>query len=133
MTTSLAPTQTPPAHRVVPALVNGQQIFIECRSWCSMDHVAENVRQLADAYHSSDFADLLIRSGSGKPELLLSARIGLDPYSPDPARLVPFVVIDDGSDCADLTPQQAEEFADSLVAFAAKVRDLAVTASKAVT
>lgn len=129
MTTALAPA---PALRIVPALVNGQRIFVECPTWCSMDHVAENERHLEDLYHGGNFSDLKLRRSSGELELLMFARLGLDPYSPDPDRRMPFIVIDDGSDCADLTPVQAEEFADSLVAFASKIRDLAITASQEV-
>ena len=118
----VAATSATPARRIVPALIDGMPVYVECPGWCTIDHVAQNMKFLEDVWHGSDGVDLSAPDGLG---LVLFARLGTDPYSPKRERRGPFVVIDDGSDSVNLTPQQAEEFADSLVAFAARVRDLA--------
>lgn len=116
------PTQTAPTRRIVPALIDAMPVYVECSSWCTIDHVAQNLKFLEDVWHGSDGVDLSAPDGLG---LVLFARLGTDPYSRKPERRGPFVVIDDGSDCVNLTPAQAEEFADSLLVFAAQVRAMA--------
>lgn len=112
--------------RLIPALVNGEQIFIECPPWCTLDHVAQNQKHLEEVWHGSDTVNLYAPDGG---DLVLFARLGADPYCLKHERRVPFVVIDDGSDCVNLTPQQAETFADNLLVFAAQVRAMARTAT----
>ena len=127
MSNTLVPEQAPVAaasvtpSRIVPALVNAMPVWIECPDWCTIDHVAQNMRHLVDIWHGSDTVSLY-EPDDGNPVLV--ARIGSDPYSTKHERRVPFVAIDDGNDSVNLTPQQAEVFADSLEVFAARVRDL---------
>jgi hypothetical protein len=121
-----------PALRIVPALVNGNRVHIECRDWCTTDHVAENERHLEDIAHAGALADLVVPGGEPGYRLLAHARLGADPFAPEAQDRAPFVVIDDGSEGFHLTPPQAAQFADRLEAFAEQIRDLARTARTAI-
>ncbi|MFB7707939.1 DUF6907 domain-containing protein [Streptomyces sp. NPDC056105] len=103
--------------------MNGRQIFIECPSWCVTDHVAANEWHLKDIEHAGEMTDLVIPGG---PEyrLLAHARLGLDAYGDDAGR-GPYVVIDDGSEEYRLTPAEALQHADRLIAHVEQVRQLA--------
>lgn len=124
----VAPVSLDP--RIVPALVNGQRVYIECQSWCVTDHVAENERHLEDVAHSGALADLVVPGGEPGYRLLAHARLGADLFAPTPKEQAPFVVIDDGSEAFHLSPGEADVFADGLVAFAEKVRALALVARR---
>ncbi|MGW5530237.1 DUF6907 domain-containing protein [Streptomyces xanthochromogenes] len=119
------------APRLVPALVDGKRIWVECPEWCTLDHVAENDKYLDDLYHAGEMADLNVpRFNEDGPLLLGFARLGIDSYSTKPEYRVPFIVLDEGAgtgDAAYMRPEQAEEFADGLVAFAEQVRKMART------
>jgi hypothetical protein len=117
--------------RIVPALINGRRILIECPDWCTEDHVAVNERHLEDVQHCGAFTDLVVPGGEPSLRLLGHARLGLDSFAPrsKPQTVVAF---DDGLEVFDLSPTEAIRFADDLEAFAAKVRELAAVASKAV-
>lgn len=121
-------TSTPP--RLVPALVADKPVWIECPSWCVLDHVAENDRFLEDVYHSGEMADLEVPRFNGDPALLAFIRLGLDSFGSKPELRMPFLVLEDGAGSGDgvyMRPEQAEEFADGLVAFAERVRGMART------
>lgn len=123
---ALTPTIAPPlssANRLVPALVNGRRIHIECPVWCSLDHVAENMRFLEDVEHAGGLVDLMVPRMGDVTELLADARIGVDSSG------CPFVVVDDGSESFTMRPEQAEHFADDLILFAMQVRTMARTAA----
>ena len=120
--------------RVVPALIDGQRVFIECPTWCTIDHVKENQKFLIDVWHSGEFADLTAPRRNGIPDLLAYARLGIDPFSSNEAMQRPFLFVEDGS-CAEgsyLDAEHADTFADNLVAFAEKIRAMGRTL-KAVT
>jgi hypothetical protein len=100
--------------------VNGRRIVIECQDWCVTDHVAENERHLEDVAHRGAPVDLVLPGVESELQLLAYARLGEYPFG-DGGR--PFVVIGDSSGpVAELTPEQAEAFADRLERFAASVR-----------
>lgn len=139
MTTVQAPAANGPTVkatdlRVVPALIDGQRVFIECFSWCMIDHVKENQKFLVDVWHTGEFADLEAPRRNGTPDLLAYARLGVDPFSSDDAMRRPFLFIEDGGSAEGsyMDAEHAEEFADNLVAFAEKVRAMG-RALKAVT
>ncbi|MFF4644943.1 DUF6907 domain-containing protein [Streptomyces sp. NPDC001389] len=114
--------------RFVPAVVRGQRLLIECPMWCAIDHCKHPTGHLEDIWHGGNFAGLMVPRMEGEASLLAFARIGLDPYSSNPSRRSPFIVLDDGGDSDDMTPEQAEQFADNLEAFAAQIRAMARTA-----
>ncbi|MFE4671078.1 DUF6907 domain-containing protein [Streptomyces sp. NPDC056723] len=114
-----------PEPRIVPASVNGRQVFIECPSWCVTDHVAENERYLEDVEHSGELFDLVIPGDSSGYRLLAHARLGADLFAPDPADRQPVVVVDDGAKEHRLTPAEALQHADRLIAHGEQMRELA--------
>lgn len=124
MTTTVLP-------RLAPAVVGGKRIHVECPSWCTIDHVADPEGFLEDLWHASEYADLEVPRMGQDPELLVFARLGIDSFSSDPAKRSTFVVVDNGGEGHYMRPDQAEEFAASLEAFAEKIRDLARTARDA--
>ncbi|MFI5985082.1 DUF6907 domain-containing protein [Streptomyces sp. NPDC051555] len=114
--------------RIVPAMVSGQQIFVECPSWCTVDHVEHAEGFLVDLWHASNYADLNAPRIGKDPELVLFARLGIDPFASEPERQRAFITVDDGGEGAYMTPDQADEFADNLEAFAPQIREMARTA-----
>jgi hypothetical protein len=115
--------------RLVPAVVSGQQIHIECpSSWCTVDHVAKPEGFLVDVWHVGDYADLNAPRIGKDPQLVLFARLGIDPYASEPERRQAFVTVDDGGEGFYMTPDLADQFADNLVAFAEQIRTMARTA-----
>ncbi|MDR3081493.1 MAG: hypothetical protein LBV60_11305 [Streptomyces sp.] len=116
--------------RIVPARVDGKPVWLECPEWCVLDHVAQNDRFLDDVYHSGHMVDLEAPRFNGDPVLLAFIRLGLDPFGSQPELRLPFLVLEEGAGSGDgmyMRPEQAEEFADRLVAFAEQVRMLART------
>lgn len=132
--TTVVPAQTlsPAASvtpRLVPALVNGNRVHIPCLPWCVSDHVADNERHLEDIAHCGALTDLVVPGEPGY-RLLAHARLGADLFAPEPEQQAPFVVIDDGSEMFHLSPDEADVFADRLIAFAEQVRALARVARR---
>ncbi|SDL28457.1 DUF6907 domain-containing protein [Streptomyces indicus] len=122
------PVESPPASRIVPALVAGSHVHIECPSWCSLDHVAENEGHLVDVHHRGATSDLIVPTAGPEVELLLSTYLWSDAFSTRVAERAPVVVIDDGSEGFHLSPAQAVLFAARVEQFAARIRDLASAA-----
>lgn len=123
-----ASAPTDPQPRLVPALVDGRQIWIECPDWCVLDHVAANDRFLEDVYHSGEMIDLEVPRFNVDPMLLAFVRLGLDSFGSKPELKVPFLVLEDGAGTGEgayMRPEQAAEFADGLETFARQVRALA--------
>jgi len=120
--------------RIVPAMIDGQRVFIECFSWCTIDHVKENQKFLVDVWHSGEFADLEAPRRDSSPMLMAYARLGVDPFSSDAVMRTPFLFVEDGGSAEGsyMDAEHAEQFADSLVAFAEKIRAMG-RALKAVT
>lgn len=122
-------TTIPTSPRFAPALVRGQQIWIQCPSFCTVDHVADATGHIEDIWHASDHADLIAPTMGQAPELMAFAKIEMDVYSSIPAQRVPFITVADSSpDGYAMTPADALLFADNLVAFAEKIRSMARTA-----
>lgn len=135
MQTTVQPAATSAADtRIVPAMIDGQRVFIECPTWCTIDHVRENQKFIVDVWHSGEFADLEAPRRNGTPDLLAYARLGIDPFSNDAAMRRPFLFVEDGSSAEGsyLDAEHADTFADNLVAFAEKIRTMG-RALKAVT
>jgi hypothetical protein len=112
--------------RIVPAMIDGQRVFLECPTWCVIDHVKENQKFLVDVWHSGPFMDLEAPRRDSVPMLLACARLGIDPFSRDEAMRRPFLFIEDGGSAEGsyLSAEDAERFADNLVAFAEKMRTM---------
>ncbi len=113
--------------RIVPAMVDGQHVYLECPTWCVIDHVRENQKFLVDVWHSGPFADLEAPRRDNTPLLLAYARLGVDPFSTDDAMRRPFLFIEDGvsGDGSYMDAEHAEQFADNLVALAEEIRGMA--------
>lgn len=115
-----------PIPRITPALVNGQRIFLECPVWCTEDHVAANERFLEDVCHSSAAVDLMSPRQDGPAKLLAYARVIAGHSGSVEDR--PQVTVDfDDIQGMYLQAQDADEFADSLIVFAQRVRTMART------
>lgn len=116
--------------RLVPAFISGMPVQIECPPWCTNDHATDFALSPEDVWHGSDYSDLKAPV-IGRPEdqdVVLFARLGLDPASQNPIRRSPFIVVADSADAADMTPDGAEVFADNLEAFATQIRQMARSA-----
>lgn len=129
--TTLLPTPTPdPAAsvtpRLVPARVDGNEIAIPCPSWCTLDHIEDNPKNLVDTFHFGDFIDLEMPLADDGPALVALARLGTDAFSPDPERRKVFLYVEDGggSRSGHQRRVEANAFADALEAFAGKIRSL---------
>lgn len=114
--------------RFVPAVVRGQRIMIECPGWCTVDHVESPEGFLDDVWHAGDYADLNAPRIGKDAELVLFARLGIDPYASEPERRQAFVTVDGGDEGSYMTPDLADEFAANLEAFAEQIRSMARTA-----
>ncbi|KPC79524.1 DUF6907 domain-containing protein [Streptomyces sp. NRRL S-4] len=119
--------RAPSAPRLRPATVGGNPIHIECPAWCTSDHVEGF---LVDVFHTGEPVDLVAPTLDGPPQPLLHARLHADTFGTDVPRQAPHIVVDDESQLFAMTPAQALEFADDLVAFAAQVRALAEQAGR---
>lgn len=134
MTTTVppAPTLTSPvaSARLVPALVNGQRIFIECPDdWCTEDHIAENEQRIEDISHGGPIADLMLPLADGSVELLAFARLAAAPYGDSDWRKPSVTVEAADAPGMHMRPEMVEQFADNLEAFAAQLRTMARTAA----
>ncbi|MFI9598895.1 DUF6907 domain-containing protein [Streptomyces sp. NPDC052043] len=131
MSTTVQPPADQPApltdRHIVPAVVDGQTVYLECPTWCTIDHVRDSQKFLVDVWHSGAFADLEAPRRNGTPSLLAYARLGLDSFSEDDDMRRPFIFVEDGSSGEDsyMDAEHAEQFADNLVAFARNIRAMA--------
>jgi hypothetical protein len=125
---------TPPTRRIVPALVDGAPLLLECPGWCTLDHVRADETTLDEVYHSGESADLLTPDTGivGAAQLMLFAQLNEDPWSGRKDLRGPAVVVNAGGDDARLNAAQAMEYADGLEAFAAQVRAMARLAASEV-
>lgn len=102
--------------RMVPALVAGQRVTVECPTWCAVDHVAFGEPYLEDVGHHGPSADLWMPKASG-PVFLMSSQLALHPGDGRPAH----VFVDEAEGHV-LDADQADVYADGLEALAAAVR-----------
>ncbi|MEU9470457.1 hypothetical protein AB0D78_28335 [Streptomyces avermitilis] len=136
---STVPTQTPsPAASVTPRLVPAsigrpgrvQTVHVSCPAWCVLDHLDERVVAVEDISHRGqvDHVEVPTMGDDLYSVFEVYSQLFSDPISEDPRMREASVVVTDGSNDAYLTPDMADVFADSLVAFAEQVRVLARTA-----
>ncbi|MEU6768633.1 hypothetical protein ABZ916_39750 [Streptomyces sp. NPDC046853] len=127
------PTATTPGHRLVPARIARQTVYVECPAWCIVDHVAEPESAVEDITHASDTSSIVTTSMVSRGVVSeLYAAIKSDPASTDPRLRAAHVVVDEGiGEDAHMSPELAEAFADELIGFASEVRRLARIASLA--
>jgi hypothetical protein len=111
--------------------VNGQQVWVQCSSWCIEDHVAANERHLEDVMHGSRSADLIVQQQDGPARLVLVTRL-ISSDSGSTEEREPLVTVDfEDVQGMYLPAAEADVFADSLVAFAEQVRAMARVARAA--
>ncbi|MFF0277480.1 DUF6907 domain-containing protein [Streptomyces sp. NPDC004330] len=108
----------------MPVVISGVAIHIECPAWCTVDHAASSSLHLEDVRHESEHVDLKATVVGLPDDLLLFARLGQSLVSAKAYRTAPYLVLDGGDDADDLTLDNADEFADNLVAFATQIREL---------
>lgn len=103
-----------------PAMVGGAQVWIECPDGCVVDHVRSGEAILEDVSHRTAPAGLyLAQAQHGAP--LVSVVVVQDPFDRDDPGVR--VLIDDtDGDSVPVTPDQAFDFADNLIAFAVAVK-----------
>lgn len=113
--------------RIVPALIDGQSVYLPCPSWCTIDHVRSGEKFLEDVWHSGEFFDLEAPRRNGTPSLLAYARVGLDPFSRDEEMRSPFIFVEDGNTAEGsyLGSPEAKQFAANLIAFGEKIMAMA--------
>lgn len=123
---------TKPGHRLVPALIGNRQsariAYVPCPTWCVEDHLSEP-SALEDIVHTSKSEDVGISSFLKQDgSLLMYAMLQADPASTDPRLRQAHIGIETGGLPDYHTPDMADAFADSLIAFALQLRGLARTA-----
>jgi hypothetical protein len=94
------------------------------------DHVAANERHLEDVLHSGRVEELnapanLIWPSLSKAHTFLSVNLGTDPSSSNPALRRAYLIAEDEREMLYMDPRQAEEFAESAIAFGFKVLAMA--------
>ncbi|MCX4824863.1 hypothetical protein OG883_34425 [Streptomyces sp. NBC_01142] len=119
--------------RLVPAKVGpsgrAQVVYIECPEWCVVDH-SDREGCLEDVMHYSDadVLQVLTLTDDDTAHSEIYATIASDPAASDRRLRAAHIVINDGASTdAYVTPDMAEELADDLVAFAARLRHKART------
>ncbi|MGW0032098.1 DUF6907 domain-containing protein [Streptomyces sp. NPDC003314] len=120
-----SPTSPLATTRLVPAVVSGTKILVECFDWCTVDHVADPEGFLADVWHGGEYTHLHAPHMGSSDDMIAWARLGIDPASSTPEHRQPFVMVSQGDEDKFQTPEQADAFADNLEAFAARIRELA--------
>lgn len=119
-----------PGYRLVPTLIgrpdNAATVWIECPTWCTLDHANDRQVAVEDVWHSGDFIDLEMPHQDGT-ELLAYFRLGLDPCSDDPAKRRPFVYGEDGDSATGrhMSAEDIREFCARMERTAAQLRMLA--------
>ncbi|MFD8453907.1 DUF6907 domain-containing protein [Streptomyces coelicoflavus] len=130
-----------PGFRLVPAKVGATNrtstvVYIECPNWCTEDHVENAVRNVEDILHCTGTEGFVVETFTGDTSFPgapgwvhgLWAGLESDPAATDSDMRRAHVVVEDGSNYAYLTPQMAEQLADTVVGFASELRHLARTA-----
>ncbi|KPC61349.1 hypothetical protein ADL35_48950, partial [Streptomyces sp. NRRL WC-3753] len=120
--------------RMAAVFVHDQRTSLECPTWCTVDHAAENPRHLEDVHHEGAPVRLSMPLYNGS-ETVMVARLAQWPFAPGENRGRTYLAVDpDGRDeDAALYRDAALAFADQLAAHAAGIRRLALQADTAVT
>ena len=130
---SVTPPAVPavaPGFRLVPALIgregSAQYAWLPCPEWCNQDHANDRQVAVEDVWHSGDFVDLNMPHRDGS-ELIAYFRLGLDPFSSDPAKRRPFVYGEDGftADGRYMDAAHVEAMCDKAEAAIAQLRAMA--------
>ncbi|MFI9244176.1 DUF6907 domain-containing protein [Streptomyces sp. NPDC053086] len=123
-----------PGYHLAPASIGRpgqptQLVFVACADWCTEDHVADRQIAVEDVVHSSETAHLGIRSFlGGRVAIELYATIKQDPAAHDERLRQAHIVLDDGSDDAHLTVDQAEDAVEQLLKLTSDLQQLIRTA-----
>ncbi|MFH8799674.1 DUF6907 domain-containing protein [Streptomyces sp. NPDC017936] len=121
-----------PGFRLVPTLIgrpsdpNPATVWIECPTWCTLEHANDRQIAIEDVWHSGDFVDLVLPHRDGT-ELLAYFRLGLDPYSSDADKRRTFVYGEDGEGVHGryMDPDHIDEMCDRMQAAMEQLRALA--------
>jgi hypothetical protein len=114
--------------RLAPAVVDGAVIYVDCPAWCTTDHTTPGQLLLEDITHHGQDAALLVSSRESAPDFLAYAGIVSEPFCRDTSGFGASIRVHDQAAVEEyLTPDMADRLADDLVAFAARVRDMART------
>jgi hypothetical protein len=118
-----------PGFRLVPATVGRTgrtqvTVWIECPTYCTVDHVAEPEGSIEDiAHQGEDFGIVAPSMTGGSSEVELYARLYSDPASPDPRMRGPHLLIGNGlTPDAQMTAADAERWLGELIDFTAQLR-----------
>ncbi|MER5843222.1 hypothetical protein ABT099_23580 [Streptomyces prasinus] len=118
------------APRLVPASIgrpgNVQTVWIQCPSWCHVDHAEVREVAVEDITHYGPGGGLQVPDMGDDSTAVHEWYVNLtaDPASSDPRMRAAHLVVADGASANDahLTDEQAEELADELERMAADVR-----------
>lgn len=131
-TTVPSPAGLKPGWRLAPARFGkpGYQAdaWVQCPDWCSENHTEQWTQHPIDLAHWGDSGGGWSTDSIEAPRdrlLSLDARLYLDPAHEDRRMASAIVSMDDESTTVYLTPEMAENTADELIAFAARLRHLA--------
>lgn len=116
---------------IVHALVDGTLVATVCPTrFCIEDRTGEDTKHLDDIGHTGAHVDAHVPNfHTGDDELFAYAHLAQDPYSADPkTRAAHIRIKDDGGEEWQLTPDQADTFANNLTVFADRIRALAQVA-----
>lgn len=116
-TSAVAPV-TPSAPRTwVRRITGGGQIIETCPTWCTANHVNGRESHLDDLTHTGldvEMQTMLHKAGTDGPDCwpILMATIAADPYSENPARRMPHVVLQPSLDdvIENVGPEQLTAF-----------------------
>ena len=142
MTTTVQPSNVhpfpaiAPGHHLAPVALGApgpdqKIVFLPCPDFCATNHVSGWVHFIEDVDHTGDEFAVHVRSflNPAKPAHTMTTAVGCDPLSSDPQMRAAHVIVgDEGSVDAYLTPDMADEAADSLERLVAKLRENARTA-----
>ena len=124
-----------PGHRLVPATIGRpeqtQVVWIECPNWCQHDHLADREVSIEDIDHYSPTGGWSVGSILDPDTAIheLYARVHSDPSHPDERLHAAHVLLGNGAPFDSyLTPDDADQAADELIAFATQVKAAARTA-----
>lgn len=129
--TNVKPFPAPaPGYQLVPAAIgrgDGSQIvYLQCPTWCVIDHVATPEASVEDVHHYGERQSLMfpVPSGPGAP---LTVFLAQWPASYDEDAGQPYLAVDTDCEVTSYQRPAALALADQLVAFAADVRRMAQT------
>ncbi|MFM9790134.1 DUF6907 domain-containing protein [Streptomyces turgidiscabies] len=119
-----------PGHRLVPALIGrstdpGTIVYIECPTWCTVDHVASSSVFLEDINHEGEHRGMSLSPSHGE-RVPLEVYLSQWPASTEEKGQT-YLAVDLDYEVSSYGRPAALALADQLVAFAADVRRLAQT------